>query len=182
MKVDSGYVKTYSKKGKYIKQLIRENSFVVKSDSIKEFFFDVSLTIKNTSDTTIAISLMTCSWADNFIVNNNYMHIEGQNCDNNFPTLVELKPNENKVYTLTLIKSMELYYKCDGCTGFPQVETTKLGLIIIDDIFRRKPFENYFLSIEDKSKWKIVWSNPLYLLTEDEAHPKPLEFGVYQKD
>lgn len=182
VKVDSEYVRTYSKKGKYFKRFIRKKGYVIESDSIKEFYYDVSLTIKNTSDTIIAISLMTCSWGENFIVNNMYMRIEGQECDSNFPTTVEFKPNESKVYALTLIKSMDLYYKCDGCTGFPQVETTKLGLIIIDDVFRRKPFENYFLSMEDKSKWKLVWSNPLYLLTEDEAFPKPLEFGIYQKE
>lgn len=181
IKVDSAYVRTYSKKGKFIKELIRRNNYVVKSDSIKEKFFDISLTIKNISDTTIAISLMTCSWADNFIVNNNYIKIVGQECDNNFPDLVEFKPGESSVFTATLAKSMKFDYKCEGCTGFPEVETTKLGLIIINDIFRRKPFVNYFLAMGDKSAWKIVWSNSLYLLTENEAHPKPLQFGVYQK-
>jgi hypothetical protein len=181
IKVDSEYVKTYSKKGKFVKELIRKNNYVVKSDSIKEHFFDISLSIKNTSDTTIAISLMTCSWSDNFIVNNNYIHFIGQNCDSNFPDLVEFKPGESRKFTTTLAKSMEFDYPCDGCTGLPQVETTKLGLIIIDDIFRRKHFVNYFLAMGDKSVWKIVWSNPLYLLTENEAHPKPLQIGIYQK-
>jgi hypothetical protein len=181
IKVDSAYVRTYSKKGKFIKELIRRNNYVVKSDSIKEHFFDISLTIKNTSDTTIAISLMTCSWPDNFIVNNNYIHFTGQDCDRNFPHPVEFEPGESKVFTTTLAKSMKFDYPCDGCTGFPEVETTKLGLIIIDDIFRRKPFVDYFVAMGDKSAWKIVWSNSLYLLTENEAHPKSLEFGIYQK-
>jgi hypothetical protein len=174
-------VKTYSKKGKFIKEFIQKNNLVVKSDSVKEAFFDITLTIKNTSDTIIAISLMTCSWADNFIVNNNYMHLLGQECYSNFPDLVEFKSGESKVYKTTLVKSMKLNYKCKGCTGFPEVETTKLGLIIVDDVFRRKPPVNYFLAMEDKSAWTMVWSNPLYLLTEEEAHPKPFEFGVYQK-
>jgi hypothetical protein len=182
IKVDSEYVRTYSKKTKFIKDLIRRKQYVVKTDSIKEKFFNITLTIKNTSDTTISISLMTCSWSDNFIVNNNYMRLLGEECDNNFPHTVEFKPGEFKVFPVTLVKSMEFDYHCDGCTGFPQVETTKLGLILINNLFGRKPFENYFLAMEDKSKWKIVWSNPLYLLTENEVHPKPLEFGVYQKD
>jgi hypothetical protein len=182
IKVDSEYVHTYSKKGKYIKQLIRENDYVVKSDSVREFFYNVSLTIKNTSDTTISFSLMTCSWEDNFIVNNNYMYIQGQNCDSNYPDHVEFKPGESKVYRTTLIKSMGVNYHCKGCTGFARIETTKLGLIIYDDVFgRKRPFVNYFLAMQDKSAWKIVWSNPLYLLTEDEAHPKPVEVGIYQK-
>lgn len=181
IKVDSQYVRTYSKKLKFVKELIRENNWVVKSNSVREEYYDICLTIKNTSDTIIAISLMTCSWSDNFIVNNNYMRLLGEECDSNFPSLVEFRPGESRSYRVTLIKSMKLNYKCDGCTGFPQVETTKLGLIIVDDIFRRNASNNYFLAMEDKSAWKIVWSNSLYLLTEDEAHPKPLEFGIYQK-
>lgn len=181
IKIDSEYVRTYSKKGNAIKELIRINNYVVKSDSIKQKFFDISLTIKNTSDTTIAISLMSCSWDDNFIVNNNYIYIEGQGCDNNFPTLVEFKPGESKVFTTTLAKSIKFDFPCKGCAPFPPVETTKLGLIIIDDVFGRKPEKtNYFLAMEDKSTWTIVWSNALYLLTESEAHPKPLQFGVNQ--
>lgn len=181
IKIDSEYVKTYSTKGKFIKKLIQDNKLVVKSDSLKEKFYNISLTIKNTSDTIIAIYLMSCSWSDNFIVSNNYMHLRGEECDSNFPELVEFKPNESKSFITTLTKSMKLNYKCDGCTGFPLVETTKLGLIIVDDIFRHKPFNNYFLAMQDKSMWKIIWSNSLYLLTKDEALPKPLEFGVYQK-
>ncbi len=182
IKVDSEYVKTYSKKSDYFKYLIREKDLVVKSDSIKETMYNIALTIKNCSDTTIEISLMTCSYTDNFLVNNKYMYIKGQNCDHNVAEGVEFKPGESKVYAVTLGKSIELDYTCKGCAPFPPVETTKLGLIIIGDVFRRKPFVNYYLGMEDKSEWNIVWSNPLYLLTEKQAHPKPLQFGVYQKE
>jgi len=34
--------------------------------------------------------------------------------------------------------------------------------------------------MEDKNTWTMVWSNALYLLTESEAHPKPLQFGINQ--
>jgi hypothetical protein len=182
IKVDKEYVKTYSKRSGRFADAIRRKIYVVKSDSIKEKQFDITLTLKNTSDTIISISLMTCSWEDNFIVNNKYIYLAGQECDNNFPTLVEFKPGESKVYTTTLIKSIKFDYPCDGCTGFPPVEATKLGLIIINDVFNRKPERmNYFLGMGDKSTWTIVWSNALYLLTESEAHPKPLEFSVHQK-
>ena len=147
---------------------------------MKQHFYDITLCIKNMSDSTVAFTLMTCSWADNFIVNNKYIDFVGRGCDNNFPATVKLKPGESRIYTTTLKKSMEFDYKGDGCTGFPRVETTKLGLIIIDDSSSRTLFD-YFIAMEDKSAWKIVWSNPLYLLTEDEAHPKPLQFGIYQK-
>jgi hypothetical protein len=182
IKVDSEYIKTYSIKEKFIKDLIGSNNWIVKSDSVKEKFYEISITIKNISDTTIAIFLMSCSWTDNFIVNNKYMHLRGEQCDNNFPSLVQFKPGESKSYKGILTKSMKLTYKCGDCTGFPIVETTKLGLIIVDDIFRRTPSNNYFLAMEDKSVWKIVWSNSLYLLTKDEAYTKSLDFGVYHRD
>ncbi len=182
IKVDSAYVLTSSKKTRGNKELIKRNDYYVKGDSIKQTFFDISLTIKNTSDTIVSITLVTCSWQDNFIVNNSYIYIDGEDCDSNFPTDVEFKPGEGKVYKTTLIKSIKLDYPCKGCAPFPPVETTRLGLIILNDPFGRKAKTvNYFLGMEDKSTWTMVWSNPLFLLTESQAHPKPLEFGVYQK-
>ena len=183
LKVDKEYVRTISKKSYLISTQIRENGYVVKSDSIKQKYFDISLEIKNTSDKTIKIWLMTCSWEDNFIVNNNYIFIRGHECARNFPTLVEFKPGESKVYTSTLIKSIKFDYPCENCIYGTQVETTKLGLIIIDDIFNRKlDMLGYNNGMEDKSKWKMVWSNPLYLLTKDESSPKPVEIPVYQNN
>lgn len=183
IRVDSAYSHTYSKKGKFIKALIRANDSYVKGDSINEKFVDITVTLKNTSDTIISITLMSCSWQDNFIVNNKYIYIEGENCDNNFPISVTFKPGESKTYTTRLIQSIKLDYPCKGCAPFPPVETTRLGLIILNDPFGRKSVTvNYFLGMEDKSTWTIVWSNALYLLSESEAHPKPLEFGIYKKD
>ncbi len=181
IQVNKEYIKTYSKKVSYVQKLIRQNGYVVKSDSIKEKYFDISLTIKNISDKTIQIWLMTCSWEDNFMVNNNYIYIRGHECNKNFPTLVEFKPRESKVYSNTLTKSMKFDYPCENCIYGPQVETTKLGLIIIDDIFNpSQGIFDYDIAMEDKSKWKIVWSNSLYLLTKDGTHPKPVHIPVHQ--
>jgi hypothetical protein len=181
IKVDKEYYETYSKNGGYIKDVIRRNNYVVKSDSIKEKFFDISLSIRNSSDKTIKIWLMTCSWENNFIVNNNYIYIRGHECDSNFPILVEFKPGESKMYTNTLTKSIKFDYPCEYCVYGPQVETTKLGLIIIDDIFNPNlDMLSYNNAMDDKSKCKIVWSNTLYLLTKSEAHPKPVQIPLYQ--
>ncbi len=183
IKVDKEYFITYSKKGHYIKDVIRENNYVVKSDSIRQKVFDISLTIKNNSNKIVMIWLMTCSWEDNFIVNNNYISFRGHNCDHNFQKLVEFKPSESKTYTSTLTKSIKFDYPCEYCIYGSQVETTKLGLIIIDDIFNHNlSMLSYHNAMEDKSKWKIIWSNSLYLLTESEAHPKPVQIPIYQNE
>lgn len=182
IKVDSAYTRTNSKRSGYIKALTRKYDYYIKGDSVKQDFFNISLTIKNTSDTIISIALMSCSWQDNFIVNNDYISIPGEDCDNNYAIGVEFQPGESKVYRTTLIKSIKLDYPCKGCAPPPPVETTRLGLIILNDPLRRKAETvNYYLGMEDKSTWTMVWSNPLYLLTESQAHPKPLEFGIYQK-
>jgi hypothetical protein len=116
---------------------------------------------------------MTCSWQDNFIVNNNYIFIEGEECDHNFPSLKTLKPGESKMYQCTLIKSLQFDYPCEGCDPYREPAATKLGLIIIDDVFKSKNSDfDYDLAMRDKSKWTIIWSNPLFLLTETGIHPK----------
>lgn len=180
IKVDKEYVRTYSKNADWWAKIIQQNNYVVSSDSIKEKYFNISLEIKNTSNRIIKIWLMTCSWEDDFIVNNNYIFIQGHECDKNFPKLIEFKPGESKVYTNTLIKSIKFDYPCQNCIYGSQVETTKLGLIVFDDIFTPAlGFFSYDIAKEDKSKWQIVWSNPLYLLTKDESSPKPVKISVY---
>ncbi len=154
----------------------RDYGYDITSDSVNQKYYDITVEIKNTSVKPIHIWLMTCSWEDNFIVNNNYMSIKMRPCDHNFPTPVEFKPGESKVYQTTLMKSIKFDYPCQNCIYGPQVETTKLGLIIIDDIFKNKlGMFGYDLCMEDKSKWRIVWSNPLYLFGKQ---PEPVRFDV----
>ncbi len=75
---------------------------------------------------------------------------------------------------MTLVKSIKFDYPCQYCVYGQQVETTKLGLIVINDIFETKinGFD-YDLGMKDKSKWKIVWSNPLQLLGK-QPQPKTI--------
>lgn len=126
IKVDKEYIETFNKSDGYIQEIISSHNYVVKSDSVKERLFDISLTIKNTSDKPIKIWLMTCSWEDNFIVNNNYIYIQGHVCDSNFPSLVEFQPGESKKYTNTLHKSIKFDYPCGNCVYGSQVDN-KIG-------------------------------------------------------
>jgi len=143
----------------------------IKTDSVIQKWYDIEVDLKNTSREPISIWLMNCSWEDNFTVNNNYVSIRGTNCDRNFPELEQFKPNESKIYKTTLAKSVKFENPCDNCIYGPQVETTKLGLIVIDDVYKPKlkPFLGYDLAMEDKSVWKIVWSNSLFLLNKAES-------------
>jgi hypothetical protein len=122
------------------------------------------------------IWLMSCSWEDNFLVNNNYIFIAGHDCTKNIPTIIEIKPRETKLYNTTLIKSIKFEYPCRNCIYGHQVESTKLGLIVISDITKRE-YIDYTLTMEDKSKWKIIWSNPLSLLGKQ---PEPKTINIYK--
>ena len=104
---------------------------------------------------------MKCSWEDNFIINNNYIFIQGHPCDSNYPIRIKLNPGESKIYHGTLLKSIKFDYPGNNIFG-RQVETTRLGLIVVGDILMDEKFD-YDMEMEDKSKWKIVWSNSLFL-------------------
>lgn len=152
IKTDSEYVKSYSTKTKYIQRMIKENNYVAKGDSMHEKHYNISVTITNTSDTMITIYLMSCSWTDNLMVNNRYMYLPGAECDSNFPEAVEFKPGESKTYKTTLRKSMKFDYRSQRLGNWPEVEVTKLGLILVKDLFGRDPGVNYFLAMDDKSQ------------------------------
>lgn len=143
----------------------------IASDSVTEAQYDVTISLKNVSANPTYIWLMSCSWFENFQINNNYMHIHGSECDKNIPELVRFSPGETKIFNLTLSKSVKFEHPCSNCIYGPQVESTKLGLIVIDDVYRPKLHGvfAYTFAIEDKSVWKIIWSNPLYLLTKKEV-------------
>ena len=183
IKVDKEYVQTYSKKTGLFTTAIQQKHYVATSDSINQKFFDISLEIKNTSDRSIKIWLMTCSWEDNFITNNNYISFIRHECDSNFPTLVEFKAGESKVYKNTIAQSTKFHNPCESCINGSQVETTKLGLIVIDDVSKSSlNILSYDVAMKDKSKWKMVWSNPLFLFTKDDSSPKPIKIPVYQNN
>jgi hypothetical protein len=161
---------------------IERGLYNIKKDSVTQKQYDIKVEIKNNSEKSVFIWLMSCSWEDNFEINNNYISLKGHSCDKNIPHLIEIKKGESKIYKTTLSKSIKFDYPCENCIYGKQVETSKLGLIIIDDIFKPKSegFGEYSLAMEDKSLWKRIWSNPLYLLTENELNPKPMEIPVIQ--
>ena len=118
---------------------------------------------------------MSCSWNDGFEVNNDYMHIRGWDCDANSPSPFKFKGGETKTFKATLLKSIKFDYPCRYCVYGYQVLTTKLGLIVTNVSYTPKlniSTQNVFEPV-DRSAWKIIWSNPLYLFGE-QFKPKPI--------
>ena len=174
LKIGREYELTKSKSA--FTSAIRDYGYVIETDSVKQKYFDITMEFKNTSNQKIGIWLMKCSFKDNLQINNNYISIKGQDCDSNFPIRVQFEPGASKVYKLTLIKSIKFDYPCQYCVYGQQVETTKIGLIVIDDFYESKlKGTDYDLAMDDKSKWTIVWSNPLQLLGKQ---PKPRRIPI----
>jgi hypothetical protein len=171
--------KTYQVKYQNTKLL--KKRYAYKGDSLSQTLYDIQISLNNISKKPVFFWLMSCSWWDNFLVNNNYISFEYLGCDSNFPDLIEIKPGETKTLSVTASKSLKFDYD-KNLGNWPQVPTTKLGLITIANLY--EPTQGnvfgYSLSMEDKSSWKIIWSNPLYLLSGKEARPDPITFDVKQ--
>jgi len=164
-----------SKKASAIADYIKRYNVVILDDSVKRKSFDIEITISNTSQDSIFIWLMTCSWDDNFLVNNDYMFMRGWGCDHNFSSPVGFKAGESKVYKMTLDKSIKFDYPGDDIYGY-QVLTTKLGLIVTKVTTYKSKLNIFTQDVftpVDRSAWRIVWSNPLYLFGE-QFKPKPI--------
>jgi hypothetical protein len=170
------YERTFGKNDFYFG--LEHNGYEVTGDSLKQHFFDIKLTIKNNSKKSIYLWLMSCSWEDNFLINNEYMFFDIHGCNKNNPQRIEIKAGKSREYNTTIKKSIKFDNPCKGCIYGKQVETTKLGLIVINDPSKEEYIE-YTTYVTDKSKWEIYWSNPLYLLTPNELNPTPMTIPVY---
>jgi hypothetical protein len=135
--------------------MIRSYDTISRGDTGRQKRFDIRLSIVNKSNKEISFWIMSCSWHDNFIVNNDYVYLRGTECDSNFPETIKLKSNDSIVHNGTVIIRNHTW----GRT----VETTKFGFIYINSD-SCKDYQNYLEIIKDRSKQKsIIWSNPLYL-------------------
>jgi len=130
---------------------------IINTNASPTYSFDVEISIKNTSQDSIVIWLMECSWWMNFLVNNDYIYIRRGSCDANSPLPIPFKGGESKMIKATLLRLIK--------GNDPEVLTTKLGLIITDSVILNSKLNliPYDGTATDKSKWRIVWSNPLYI-------------------
>jgi hypothetical protein len=133
--------------------------------SVDQQIFEIETVVKNNGKRPAFIWLMCCSWQENFEINNNYMSFEWEICDKNFADINKIAPGDSIILTGRLRRSPEVDH-IPGCYDpGEQVPATALGLVLVDDMYHPVLDNNgYELNHRDKSKWRIVWSNPLYLL------------------
>jgi hypothetical protein len=137
-------------------RLIRSyDSIYLYEDSVTRKTHNISIAIVNTSKFRVSFWIMTCSWDEQFLINNDYIRFCPWGCDSNFPILRHLNPNDS----LTLKASV---YKRER-TRHPFILSTKFGFNYIDST-KCKNLDAYDEIMGDLSKWsRIIWSNPLYL-------------------
>lgn len=163
IKLVNEYKKTFD--SKVIKRMYPYDYFVTSGDSAIQKYYDIEIIISNDSPDTVYIWMMSCSWIDNFMINNDYMFLDSMDCDSNYLKSYGINPHDKKILTTTLRKDIKFDYPGNAIYG-SGVTTTRLGLLVINDIVQKKvDSENYDLGMNDKSKWNIVWSNPLFLQT-----------------
>ena len=161
LSVNLKLIKEYFVPYDYSKRLSYEPE---RKDSLQEKTFDVEISIKNNSDSTISIWLMSCSWDENFLINNSYIFFKLWDCNKNIPTIHEIKAHDSLILKRPFTRAIMWDNPCKGCIGqISEVATTKIGLVYIDEK-RCHNFADYENIMGDKSTWgKIIWSNPLYL-------------------
>jgi len=131
------------------------DTLIVYRDTSLHKAFEIEFSILNKTSSSLSFWLMTCSWDENFIINNDYIRFIGWNCDANYPEIKRLKPYEQLTLRARVLKN--------DFTRYQYIETTRFGIIFIDASLH-KYLDDYENIIGDKSKHeKIIWSNSLDL-------------------
>ncbi|OBW41845.1 hypothetical protein AB670_01796 [Chryseobacterium sp. MOF25P] len=170
LNLEKEYTKSISKNDFWVKNQIEEQSLDVKTDSIIEHYYDITIDIENVGEKDLYIWMMSCSWYNNFKINNNYIYFYNPKggCDSNIPELKKIESKSKITIHGTVRKSLKFDYPAKNTVYGEQVKLTKVGLIITDDIYKYKykDFSEYNLFMEDKSKQNLIWSNGINLLTD----------------
>jgi hypothetical protein len=137
-------------------RVIRSYDTILSPDTLKHKAFEINISLINKSVDPVTFWIMTSSWIENFIINNDYVQFILGDYHGNYPYKPSLKSNDSLVFNTSVIISY------DNTIG-GAVKTTKFGFIYIDTDWHKKT-DNYHEIIWDKSEYdKIYWSNALYL-------------------
>jgi hypothetical protein len=173
LSLEKEYTKSLSKNDYWVRNQIDQQSLNVKSDSVIVHYYDITIEIENVGERDIYIWMMTCSWQHNFEINNNYINFYHRGCDSNFPIREKIKSKSKITFNGTVRKNLKFDYPNENSVYGKQIELTKVGLIIIDDFYKpNREMVNYSLNMEDKSKYKLIWSNGINLFRENNRNQK----------
>ncbi len=128
-----------------------------------EKVYKIRARLKNTGKRTLYFYMMTCSKEDHLKTDNNLVDFFNWGCDSNFPVLYNLKEGESDSFTVDVIKYLSYgnTIKLPLRHPFPK---TRLGLILVNDIYKDVFLRNPFEKVKNEKDWYgIIWSNALSL-------------------
>ena len=148
-----------------------ELDYVPAKKKIVQKRFEVQINLRNNSTDTLWIWLMSCSWHTNFIINNSYIRFYSPGCDGNYPRIVTINPTGSFLLNSTLARHIAWDNPCKNCIPYgpvghtygSNVKTTKVGLIYVGGN-KKLDLKEYESITLDRSRWTIVWSNPIELI------------------
>ena len=150
---------------------IEQYGYSVNSDSVKLKYSKINVDIINKSSQPIYLWFVGCQMYRSFETNNDNMIIETWGCGKFKSYKLKIEAKEKYTYNLLLYQSIRYDYpEPDRVYGYPE-ESTKIGLIVFDEIYHDMGEVNdYWSHVRDKSGQQRVWSNPINLL--DYKSPK----------
>ena len=115
----------------------------------QEYFIVISLS--NTQDTSIHFQIMTCSWGESFIFNQDSFNLFYPGCDINVPVRIEIEAHNS----VKFFGKLRCYKKNIDVINPPSF---KIGFVDLPYKFGDAPYLK-----KDKMKYKIYWSNDILL-------------------
>jgi len=113
--------------------------------NFEEYFIEIILT--NTQDTIAHFRIMTCSWAESFVFDNDSLDLHYPGCDSNFPTDLDIPPHKS-------VKFFSVLHYHGKKRSYDNPLSFKIGFVDLPyDESLRWPYK-----IVDKFKYKIYWS------------------------
>lgn len=156
IKVDTVYAYPY-------KGLWFEESFQFKRFFNFEKAYKIKVTISNQRKRKAYFYMMTCSKIDNLRIDNEFVNFRFWGCDSNFSVQHELIEGESYSFFVEVINSFN-YYTNKTLIFRRHPGQTRLGLVLINDIYDKSFIHDDFERMRNKNKWTgIVWSNILNL-------------------
>lgn len=139
---------------------IFHNGYRYRDTGVTIHYADINISIKNIMNKPISYWRMNCSYDESLLVNTHYFKIDGWGCDRNFPVKINLASgaSENLEASLHHIYQKPLPAPWNFHLDFE--DSFKIGFIYIDSTVCSNDFFDFIRCIDDKSTWKIVWSNP----------------------
>lgn len=111
--------------------------------------YNLKIELRNRSDSTIRFWTMTCSWEENWILNNDSLGLLLKICDSNYPFISEIKPGQVLEYQPVLIVNKSIKFNSDRYKiGFAYIKENE-----VNDI---NSFRN-ILNDRKKNRIGIVW-------------------------